>query len=82
MWERKNLRGHTSEALGAARGKALLETTRAFLDEHGIKRELTLDSPLAEPGLGLDSIQRLGLLAAMLPKPAAFPLGDGVSQLG
>ena len=65
MWNRIKRRGRNSEALAAARAEALLETTPAFLAEHSIKREATLDTPLAEPGLGLDSIQRMDLLATI-----------------
>ncbi len=65
MWERTKPRGHTPGAQATDRGRALLQTTRAFLDDNGIEREVTLDSPLAEPGLGLDSIQRMSLLATI-----------------
>ena len=63
MW--KPTRGNQSSPtkLNEQLVEAVLHTTQSFLTQQGIERELSLDILLAEPGLGLDSLQRMDLLA-------------------
>ena len=43
----------------------VMQVTEDFLRERELEREVTLDSPLSERGLGLDSIARMELMGEL-----------------